>query len=214
MGAATRDDLVLDEKDVSRTFFRPGVKLILEEKVDGANLGISIGEDHQIRLQNRSHYVSPETAEQWKGVDRWISEHPSIYEILTSPNIILFGEWLHAKHSIHYTRLPSTFMAFDIYDKSTKKFWSVQARDEALAATDIPVVRCLGSGHYTREQIIDFVQNTTSQFYDGPIEGVYIRVDEGPHLVHRGKVVRADFIGEDARHWSKNTLVKNVVVYQ
>ena len=30
---------------------------------------------------------------------------------------MLFGEWLFAKHSKHYTSLPAYFIAFDIYDK-------------------------------------------------------------------------------------------------
>ena len=39
---------------------------------------------------------------------------------------ILYGEWVYAKHSIHYTALPGYFIAFDIWDKQTKTFMAHQ----------------------------------------------------------------------------------------
>lgn len=44
MGAATRDDLVMDKKDLAK--FLTNKNIILEEKVDGANLGITITEEY------------------------------------------------------------------------------------------------------------------------------------------------------------------------
>jgi hypothetical protein len=70
---------------------------------------------YEIRFQNRSHYVTTETASQWKTLDQWKRQHQeALYSFLT-PNLILFGEWSYSKHSIHYTRLPDYFLAFDMY---------------------------------------------------------------------------------------------------
>ena len=114
----------------------------LEEKVDGANLGISIGEDLQLRVQNRSHFVNSKTHRQFSSLDSWIEENSTaLYDLLESGNLVLFGEWLYAKHSIHYTRLPGYFMAFDLYDKSVGKFFSWRERNKRLEDTGIPVVR-------------------------------------------------------------------------
>jgi hypothetical protein len=182
-----------------------------------------------LTFQNRSHYVTSQSATQWKGsvqsqilklipntgLDNWISQHPGIFQILT-PELVLFGEWLYAKHSIHYTDLPSYFMVFDIYNKKEDKFLSVAERDLLLKDTGIPVVRQLGQGNYTLEQLKALL-NQTSQFYSGPIEGIYLRVDNDKFLSQRAKVVRADFLekGEDSEveHWSKKQLVKNTVKY-
>ena len=41
---------------------------------------------------------------------------------------ILFGEWLYARHSIHYRRLPHYFFEFDIYDKQQEAFLDLDAR--------------------------------------------------------------------------------------
>ena len=56
--------------------------------------------------------------------------------------------------------------------------------------------------------------DSTSAFYDGFVEGAYLRVDQtdaegGMFNVHRGKIVRADFIQGITTHWQSRGLVKN-----
>lgn len=121
-----------------------GTLVALEEKVDGANLGISLGEDMSFRVQNRSHYVNSKTHKQFAPLDSWLSEHsPGLFQVLGEipGNYVLFGEWLYAKHSIHYTRLPGYFMTFDLYDCNAGKFFSWRERDRRLEGSGIPVVR-------------------------------------------------------------------------
>jgi hypothetical protein len=52
---------------------------------------------------------------------------------------------------------------------------------------------------------------TRSAYYDGFVEGAYLRVDDedGRHNAHRSKIVRPDFIQGITSHWSSHTLVKN-----
>ena len=45
---------------------------------------------------------------------------------------ILFGEWVYARHSVHYRRLPHYFFEFDIYDKRSQEFLSLETA--AIAA--------------------------------------------------------------------------------
>ena len=114
----------------------------MEEKVDGANLGISMSDDMQLQVQNRSHFVNSKTHSQFSCLDSWLEENSAaLYELLESGNFVLFGEWLYAKHSIHYTRLPGYFMAFDLYDKKEGNFFSWRERNRRLENTGIPVVR-------------------------------------------------------------------------
>ena len=149
----SRDDLLLDEGEEAVFYSgrsagsrargrRPGRLVCIEEKVDGANLGISVGEDLQLRVQNRSHFVNSKTHAQFSTLESWLEENSgTLYELLESKNLVLFGEWLYAKHSIHYTRLPGHFMAFDIFDRSAGKFFSWRERNRQLEGTGIPVVR-------------------------------------------------------------------------
>lgn len=155
----SRDDLLMDHSE-EQTFYTPAnnrgapqVLVAVEEKVDGANLGISIGSDMQIHVQNRSHYVNSKTHRQFSTLDLWLGEHShEIYDILTPGNQVLFGEWLYAKHSIHYTHLPGYFMAFDIYDRERSQFVSRKERDRLLGDTSIPIVRCIAERTFTGRQ--------------------------------------------------------------
>jgi len=216
MGSATRDDLVLDKNDLKKFLAN---SLWVEEKIDGANLGISITEDYEIRFQNRSHYVTTETASQWKTLDQWKKQHQeALYSFLT-PNLILYGEWCYSKHSIHYTRLPDYFLAFDIYDKTAKKFVSAARRDELLRDTGIRTVPFVANGVFTPDQLRQHLANGRASFYDGPMEGLYLRIEKDGYLVERGKIVRSDFLGEpeegaEVVHWSKREVVKNIVLYE
>lgn len=185
-------------------------RIVVEEKVDGANLGISVTEDNQIRFQNRSHFVNTATATQFKGLDKWVTQHPGIWEILTSPDIVLFGEWLFAKHSINYTELPDYFLAFDIYIPSKGKFLSRAKREAMLEGTGIASVPLIAEGQFTKEQILAFLE-TPSSFYEGKVEGAYIRIEDEEFEIERGKIVRPDFMQGIDEHWSKHTLVTNTV---
>ena len=58
LGAATEDDLVQPE---GADYFIDNGEVYIEEKVDGANVGISLGNYHEFVLQNRGHTISSET---------------------------------------------------------------------------------------------------------------------------------------------------------
>lgn len=199
---------VLHSKEAEIFFKTP---IIIEEKVDGANLGISITENYELMFQNRSHYVNSSTSTQWRNLDEWVQNHPGIWQILTSPDMILFGEWCYAKHSIHYTQLKDYFLAFDIYDKREEKFLSRECRDKLLEGSGIESVPLIGKGVFDKDQVLDMLQQS-SQFYDGPVEGLYLRIEENGYEVKRGKVVRPDFIQDMEDHWSKKTVVKNKII--
>ena len=73
--------------------------------------------------------------------------------------------------------------------------------------------------------------DTESAFYDGPCEGVYLRIDEDmtssstegekmaaskrlPYCRARGKVVRPDFLQGIEEQWTRQQLTKNIVIRQ
>lgn len=110
------------------------------------------------------------------------------------------------------SRRPDYFLAFDIYDKKAGKFLSRQERDRRLEGSDIRTVPLVAQGKFSPEQLKELLE-TKSKFYDGPVEGLYIRIDDGDYLKERGKIVRPDFIQEIDEHWTKKKLVKNVLSF-
>ncbi|KAF9073204.1 ATP dependent DNA ligase [Rhodocollybia butyracea] len=212
LGAATSDDIILPSSSTLSTY---SGQVIITEKVDGANMGFSLSADRsQIVVQNRSHYVSSSSHEQFKKLAHWLDVHRNeLYQLLDRDKYfperyILFGEWLYATHSIPYTHLPDRFMAFDLYDRSLDAFLDRRTLEGLLGQTTIGTVPVIYRGEMpTEDKLKDMVQSL-SMFYDGRVEGVYVKWESGGRVVKRGKVVRADFIAGN-EHWSKKNLQVN-----
>ncbi|KAJ3360022.1 hypothetical protein GGF32_008820 [Allomyces javanicus] len=217
-GATTPDDLVLETP--TDFLVQPGVTITLEEKIDGANLGIALV-DGEFQVQNRGHVVFG-SEPQFTTVSRWLDQHRERLMALCD-RFVVFGEWCIATHSVRYTRLPDAFIAFDLFDPRSGRFLSrarfaqeieaANGRDvaEPRIAT-VPVVD--EDVPTTANGWRDLVSTLASKFTDdGYAEGVYVRVDEGEWLTRRAKVVRPGFIPDGARHWSSRAMEKNVIEY-
>lgn len=207
LGCATRDDLIMTPQEVEMTFLHH--ELFIEEKIDGANMGISI-RNNQLCAQNRSHYVSSAYHPQFKLLDKWLAQKAEdLWRILDSDRYILYGEWVYAKHSIQYKQLPDWFIAFDMYDKLEEKFWSRPRLERHLDGSNIQLIPLVSRGAFNNIGQLRVLAQTPSQFYAGPVEGVYIRRcnDEG-WLTARGKIVRSDFLCGN-EFWTKGGLQPN-----
>ena len=90
---------------------------------------------------------------------------------------MLYGEWVVAKHSIPYASLPDVFLAFDFYDRQAKTFVSREYLERMLSGTGIsqvPLVR--KTEEISREALVALVEGK-SAFYEGRVEGVYVRFE-------------------------------------
>jgi len=205
LGSASRDDLHMTDTDVKKFL---NVPIVVQEKIDGSNMGLCI-RDYKIVAQNRSHFVNSSYHPQFKLLDGWIQEHSDdLYRIIENDTKILYGEWIYAKHSIEYTFLPDYFLAYDLYDTIEKRFYSQDILEKLLNETSIKLVPTIKKGVFkTLDEIVALVK-TKSVFYNGPIEGVYVRRCDKKWLEDRGKIVRSNFIGGN-EHWKKNIITKN-----
>jgi len=199
-----RDDKVMPEFELSN-FLRH--ELVVEEKVDGANLGISFDAGGNIRVQNRGTYLHLPSTGQWKKLAEWLSTRiDALFEQLTD-RYILFGEWCYAQHSVVYDRLPDWFLGFDIYDKSTARFFSCIRRDKILRAIGISQVPKIDRGHFTLVELSELLSQ--SKISGKSAEGIYLRFDQGDWLVQRAKLVRPAFIQSVEQHWSRSSIKAN-----
>ena len=186
---AVRDDKVMSEFERGE-FLRH--ELVVEEKVDGANLGISYDESGNIRAQNRGAYLQFPYLGQWKKLSSWLdSKTDELFEQLTD-RYILFGEWCYAQHSVIYDRLPDWFLGFDIFDKESLKFLSCPRRDTVFRDVGISGISIIKKGHFTLAELKRMLP--VSRLCDKPAEGIYLRFDEGDWLKRRAKLVRPEFI--------------------
>lgn len=199
-----RNDKVLLE-DLQKEIFNK--ELIIEEKIDGANLGISFNSDADIILQNRGSILIPPLTGQWKPLEKWVSLKKDILFDVLGDKYILFGEWCYAKHSIHYTRLPDYFLAFDIYNKVSGKFINFEQRNVLITLMGIETVPLIKKGFFSLEELPKFIKK--SFYSDSLAEGIYVRSSNSEEMFFRAKLVRNNFTQKIIQHWSLRTITAN-----
>jgi hypothetical protein len=199
-----RGDKVMT-RDEALDFLRQDI--VVEEKVDGANLGISFDSNGSIKAQNRGNYLTPGAKDQFSKLWPWLMERETSLFDLLEDRYIVFGEWCFARHSIGYTRLPDYFLAFDVFDKHTEVFLPVVARNTMCREMSLACVPQVASGRFQLAEIPHWIG--PSVLYDGPMEGVYLRQADEHRLSGRAKVVRAEFVQGFAGHWTDSPPVAN-----
>jgi hypothetical protein len=199
-----------------------GRHLVVEEKMDGGNAGISFSQDGTLLLQSRGHYLSGGPRERHFALfKQWASANLRDLHDILGTRYVLYGEWLYAKHTVYYDALPHYFMEFDIYDREHAVFLSTERRHEMLAGSDVVSVAVLRSGPATtleslraligpslfktsrwREALretalvrgLDAARVLRESDSTDLMEGLYLKVEEDGVVKERYKFVRADFL--------------------
>lgn len=201
-----RDDKVLSPNEVDSLL---SDEVVVEEKLDGANLGISISFEGDIRAQNRGQYLYLPMKGQFEKLNSWLKSRADVLFDALGDNLILFGEWCTARHSLDYDLLPDWLLVFDVYDRKSGKFWSTIRRNRLADQLALPVVPKLMRGKVTVNSLKDLLQLTSSAFRNGPLEGLVIRQESAEWLESRAKLVRHDFVQEIGEHWSHRRIEWN-----
>ena len=203
-GVCIRSDKVLSESERDEFLVQ---ELVIEEKVDGANLGISFDGEGNIRAQNRGSFLDLPGSGQWKKLGDWLARRTDDLFDHVSEQFVLFGEWCYAQHSVFYDRLPDWFLGFDIYDNQVGRFLSAERRDALLKEMRIAQVPVVARGHFAYGEIERLL--STSRLSAHPAEGLYLRFDDGNWLAQRAKLVRPEFIQSVELHWLRAGIKPN-----
>jgi len=203
-----RDDKVLSPAEVAELL---AGDVVIEEKLDGANLGLSVSADGVLRAQNRGQYLLQPFNGQFARLGPWLAAHEDKLFDALGANLIAFGEWCAARHSLNYASLPDWWLVFDVYDRATGQFWSTARRDAWAAQLGLITVPKLHTGHVDMNQLRECVHVRHSLFRQGPLEGIVIRRENVEWLEQRAKLVRADFTQAIEGHWRSRALQWNRV---
>lgn len=198
-----RDDKVLAPVEAKALLQEP---VVVEEKLDGANLGFSIDDSGALRQQNRGQYLDSPFTGQFLRLGPWLEAHEdSLFDGL-EPHLIAFGEWCAARHSLDYSSLPDWWLLFDIFDRREGNFWSTARRDEWAERLGFKVVPRLSHSKETLRSLTTLLESASSHFRAGPMEGVVVRVEDQRWLRSRAKLVRSDFSQAITKHWRQRTI--------
>ena len=220
-----------------------GRHLVVEEKMDGANAAIRFSGDGHLFLQSRGHYLTGGAREKHFAMFKtWAETHQqTLFKYLTD-RYVLFGEWLYAKHTIFYDRLPHYFMEFDLLDTRTGQFLDTPSRHSILAGSPIVSVKVLESGSFkslnaltelvAHSNFISELHRTrlrelvTSQGLDEEhvlrqtdrsktMEGLYVKVEEDGVVKSRLKYIRPTFLQSVVAsdgHWLNRPIIPNQLI--
>lgn len=200
-----------------------GRHIVVEEKLDGANCGISFSSAGELLLQSRGHYLAGGARERQFGIlKRWSAVHEDALMARLGDQFVMYGEWMAKKHSMFYDRLPHLFCEFDIYDRARQVFLSTDARRLLLGAAPVLPVPVLYAGPAPARlaDLLHLVQPSLARSrdwraaFEGVVqregldlarcwaqadksdlaEGLYIKVEDEGTVSGRYKWVRGDFV--------------------
>jgi ATP-dependent RNA circularization protein (DNA/RNA ligase family) len=203
-----RDDKVLSPAEVRELLAAP---VLVEEKLDGANLGLSVSPEGVLRAQNRGQYLLTPYAGQFARLGDWLALREEVLFDALGEGLLAFGEWCAARHSFAYDALPDWFLLFDIYDRSAGRFWSSRRRDAWATSVGLASVPSLLRGQTDMQALRQMVETRPSGYRDGPLEGIVARREDDDWLLARAKLVRADFTQHIDTHWRSHVLTWNRV---
>lgn len=203
-----RDDKVLAAHEVTDLL---ADTVWVEEKLDGANLGISLRADGTLRAQNRGQYLLEPYAGQFSRLNSWLAQHQWAFAQVLNADLIVFGEWCAAKHSLDYESLPDWFLVFDVYDRRHQRFWSSARRNALVAELGLVTVPVLFEGPASLPELEMLLKQSTSRYRSGAPEGLIIRKESDQWCDSRAKLVRAEFTQTIGEHWRSRAIEWNQV---
>lgn len=217
-----------------------GRHMVVEEKVDGANAGLRFTGDGRLLLQSRGHFLTGGPRERHFALFKtWASSHQRALREALGERYVMYGEWLYARHTVFYDRLPHYLMEFDVLDTERAVFLSTPAREMLLRGLPIAPVRVLYQGpavsiehlrsllgpsafksdgwrdrldDVARREGLDTAKVRAETDLSDAMEGLYLKVEEKGAVVARYKFIRPSFVTavlDSGSHWLDRPIVPN-----
>jgi len=207
-----RGDLVAQDADI---LFGDEGLVHVEEKVDGASVGIAFIDGHPV-VRNRSHILKKgflkdtPAKKQFRPIWNWVHENKKKFVELADlmGAVTVYGEWMWAQHGMYYDRLPDWFIAYDVFNHDTEHWMPTSAVRASLDCAGFTMPPRLKLGRIeSYEQLEELTLQPTDFASKGLREGVYVKVTDGSTVTHRFKMVRQGFV--QGGLWSEKKLQKN-----
>ena len=173
-------------------------------------------------MQCRGHEIAAGMHSQYDLFKQWTMGNRAVFEIVLEDRFILFGEWLYARHSVHYRKLPHYFFEFDIYDKQAELFLDLTARMSMLEGSGIRTVPIVHRGAVQADELRGLIgpsaydcafENPLTGRTDNLMEGLYLRTEAAGRVTGRAKLVRPEFVEKVklSEHWQHQAMVPNLL---
>ena len=149
--------------------------IILQEKVDGSNVGIAKINNKIVALTRSGYLASTSLYEQHHVFSDWVKKNESRFNELLSDGERACGEWLYQAHGTLYNLPHEPFVLFDIMIGAERAiFDEVEKRAEFCNFT-MPFTHSYGPT-VSIEKALDYISTSKHGAID-PVEGCIWRVE-------------------------------------
>lgn len=231
-GSATSD------KDIVKISSLIDKFVIIEEKIDGTNIGISFDNNADITIHTSAKITNPK---EFTRLYAWTKENINKLWDLINDRYILHGMWTYAKHTIFYNNLCGYFLECDIYDRKTEKWLSTYKRQELISLyggdiiCSVPILKigrihfgdtlnqCIMPSFYKTDkwkQDLEFYCDKFHYDYSKIIQetddsllsaGLYIKHEDKDSVIGKYKYIRSQFAETMLNSKPNNIIIPNVL---
>lgn len=201
-------------EELSLIFNSPN--LFVEEKIDGANCGVSLWEGNFI-VRNRTHILhkgvikDTPAKKQFASIWNFLHDHKQKFILLNKligTECGVYAEWLYALHGIRYDLLPAYFVPFEIFLPHEKIYLDSGLARRYIEEAGFSLPPLLHQGPLQSWSLLNQFCCEPSVFSSvDQREGVFLKVSDGKKITHRFKVVRQGFT--QGCSWNTKKLARN-----
>lgn len=183
-----------DDKVLSNIDHFDGINVVITEKMDGENTTLYSDYFHARSLDSKHHWTQS-----------WIKLFRASISYKIPKNMRICGENMYAKHSIHYSNLPSYFLGFSVWiDNVCLDWYDTMYWFEKIGIEPVPIIY---NGPFTKS-----VQEKMKNFDCEEKEGYVIRLERAFHYEDFSECV-AKFVRKNHvqtnEHWKSSRIEIN-----
>lgn len=177
--------------------------VIVQEKLDGANVGILRKDGKLVALTRKGHRAVDSPMEQFQILQQWVYSNESAFDFLQEGERVV-GEWLAMAHGTKY-KLDCPFVAFDIMKDDVR---SLYLDFRVRIGTNLPVAHLLHIGCPISikkiEKLLSQKSGECFAFHGAlePAEGAVWRVEREGKVDFLAKYVRN--FKEDGKYFNED----------
>lgn len=216
-----------------------GLDVTVTEKLDGINVGLRFDAAGRAWLFSRAHFIG---AESWfDRLKALVASRAADLFARLGTRLVLYGEWLLARHTVFYDALPGPLVVFEAFDLDAGEFLPLDEREALVTSLGLLAPPLLWRGPGSRLPAVDgllgvsrFVTGALSSRFEalirarglslereraqtdlsGQMEGLVFRAERDGRFVTRCKYVRPGFrqvLSASGTHWASRPFVPNLL---
>lgn len=191
---ATVDDKIFNDYE---KYFE-NKRVAITEKMDGENTTVYKDFCHARSIDSKH-----------KEYHSWLLNYIKSFQYKLKDNERICGEYLFAKHSIHYEKLPSYFLVFSIWEDDKCLSWKdTITRCEELNLITVPSYY---EGEYNFEELQKWIDTVVINGGEGVVMRLSDSFSYNNFSTSLVKYVRANHV-QTNKHWSNQMIIKNGLI--